>query len=180
MNRRLSPLLACVLAAGCLSACSNFSFPDLHLPELPFRRHKESPAASQAAAANLKTNAQGLAVEVRTAPDPLKLGESRQMDVTVILRNTSKSPVHLNFPTGQTLEIFLKEPNTGKVLTKWSADRVFNPESRYLLINAEERLEFNEAIAIREMQPGKAYTVEAYFLGYEKELRATKAVVPQS
>ena len=29
------------------------------------------------------------------------------------------------------------------------------------------------------MQPGKPYTVEAYFLGYDKELRATKAVIPQ-
>ena len=174
MNRRPSPLLACLLAAGCLSACS-------YLPNvpIPFRRHKEDPAVSQAAAANLKTNAQGLAVEVRTAPDPLKLADSRQLDVTIILRNTSKKPVHLNFPTGQTLEILLKEPNSGKVLTKWSADRVFNQESRYLLINAEERLEFNEPLVTRDMQAGKPYTVEAYFLGYDKELRATKAVVPQ-
>ena len=178
MNRRFSPLLACALAVGCLSACAYL--PDLPSLPIPFVRHKEDPAAAQAAAANLKTNAQGLAVEVRTAPDPLRLGEARQMDVTVILRNTSKKPVHLNFPSGQTIEILLKEPNTGKILTKWSADRVFNSESRYLLINAEERLEFNEALSTRDMQPGKPYTVEAYFLGYDKELRATKAVIPQS
>ena len=68
------------------------------------------------------------------------------MEVTVILRNTSKVPVHLNFPTGQTIEIVLREPNNGKVLTKWSTDRVFNSEGRYLLINPQERLEFNEPI----------------------------------
>ena len=177
MNRRLSPLLACVLAAGCLPACSYL--PDVHLPDLPFRRHKEAPAEVRADA-NLKTNAQGLAVELRTAPDPLRLGEARQIDVTIILRNTSKKPVHLNFLTGQTLEILLKEPNTGKVLTKWSADHVFNPESRYLLINPQERLEFNEALPTRDLQPGKPYTVETYFLGYETDLRASKAVVPQT
>ena len=177
MNRRLSPLLACALAAGCLSACSYL--PDVHLPDLPFHRHKEEPAEVRADA-NLKTNAQGLAVELRTAPDPLRLGEVRQIDVTVILRNTSKKPVHLNFPTGQTLEILLKEPNTGKILTKWSADHVFNSDSRYLLINPEERLEFNESLPTRDLQPGKPYQVETYFLGYEKDLRATKALVPQS
>lgn len=176
MNRRLSPLLAFALAAGCLSACSYL--PSLPTMSIPFVRHKENPAA-QAADANLKTNAQGLAVEVRVAPDPIKLNEARQIDVTIILRNTSKKPVHLNFPSGQTLEILLKEPNTNKVLTKWSADRLFNQESRYLLINPEERLEFNEALPTRDMQPGKPYAVEAFFLGYETDLRATKAVIPQ-
>ena len=66
------------------------------------------------------------------------------------------------------------------MLTKSSADRIFNQESRYLLINPEERLEFNESLSTRDMQPGKPYTVESFFLGYEKDLRATKAVVPQS
>ena len=173
MNRRRpSPLVvlsaAAVLLAS-LPACSH----------LPFRRHKEDPAASEAAASHLKTNAQGLAVELRSSPDPVKLGEVRQIDVTVILRNTSKQPVHLNFPTGQSIEIVLREPNSGKILTKWSTDRVFNSESRYLLVNAQERLEFNEPITTRELQAGKPYTLEAYFIGYEKDLRASKAVIPQ-
>ena len=170
-RRRFCPPVVLALAAGLLanlSACSH----------LPFRRHKEDPA-QQAADSHLKTNAQGLAVEIRTSPDPVKLGEVRQIDVTVVLRNTSKQPVHLNFPTGQTIEIVLREPNSGKVISKWSTDRVFNAESRYLLVNAQERLEFNEPLSTRDMQPGKPYAVEAYFVGYEKDLRASKAVVPQ-
>ncbi len=171
-RRRFSPPVVFVLAVTLLAslpACSH----------LPFRRHKEDPAVSEAAATHLKTNAQGLAVEIRTSPDPLKLGEVRQVDVTVILRNTSKQPVHLNFPTGQTIEILLREPNSGKVISKWSTDRVFNSESRYLLVNAQERLEFNEPVSARDLQAGKPYTVEAYFVGYDKELRASKALVPQ-
>ncbi len=101
------------------------------------------------------------------------------MEVTVILRNTSKVPVHLNFPTGQTIEILLREPNNGKILTKWSTDRIFNSDSRYLLINPQERLEFNEPISTRDMATGKPYMLETFFVGYEKDLRATKAIVPQ-
>ena len=172
-SRRYSPLLAFALAVSLLAgmpACSH----------LPFRRHKENPATVQSETTHLKANAQGLAVEIKSSPDPVKLGEVRQLEVTVLLRNLSKEPVHLNFPTGQTIEIVLREPNSGKVLSKWSADRVFNSESRYLLVNPQERLEFNEPITTRDLQSGKAYTLEAYFVGYEKDLRATKAIIPQS
>ena len=173
MNRRFLPLVVATLAASllvCMPACSH----------LPFRRHKEDPAEAQAATAHLKTNAQGLSVELRSSPDPVKLGEVRSLEVTVILRNTSKKPVHLNFPSGQTVEIQLREPNSGKVLTKWSTDRIFNTEGRYLLINPQERLEFNEQISTKDMQTGKPYELETFFVGYEKDLRATKAIVPQS
>lgn len=171
-RRRYSPLVVSALAVGLLAslpACSH----------LPFRRHKEDPATVQAETLHLKTNAQGLAVEIKSLPDPVKLGEVRQLEVTVILRNLSKVPVHLNFPTGQTIEIQLREPNNGKVLTKWSTDRIFNSDSRYLLVNPQERLEFNEPITTRDLQTGKPYTLEAYFVGYEKDLRASKAIVPQ-
>ena len=160
-------LVACLLATQ--PGCSH----------IPFTRHKENPAEVKTETAHLKTNAQGLAVEIKSFPDPLKLGEVRQLEVTIILRNLSKMPVHLNFATGQTIEIELREPNSGKVLSKWSTDRIFNPDSRYLLINPGERLEFNEPITTRDMQTGKPYTLEAYFVGYEKDLRASKAIVPQ-
>ena len=172
MNRRFLPLVVTVLAASLLVSMPGCS-------HLPFRRHKEDPATAQAATAHLKTNAQGLSVELKSSPDPVKLGEVRQLEVTVILRNTSKKPVHLNFPSGQTIEIQLSEPNSGKILTKWSTDRIFNTEGRYLLVNPEERLEFNEQISTKDMQTGKPYTLETFFVGYEKDLHATKAIIPQ-
>lgn len=172
-RRRYSPLVVSALAVSLLASVAGCS-------HLPFRRHKEDPATVQSETTHLKANAQGLAVEIKSLPDPVKLGEVRQLEVTVLLRNLSKQPVHLNFPTGQTIEIVLREPNSGKVLTKWSTDRIFNSEGRYLLINPQEYLQFNEPITTRDLQTGKAYTLEVYFVGYEKDLRATKAVVPQS
>ena len=172
MNRRFLPFAALALSASLLVTSPGCS-------HLPFRRRKEDPAVAQAATAHLKTNAQGLSVELKSAPDPVRLGEVRQLEVTVILRNTSKHPVHLNFPSGQTIEIQLLEPNTGKVVTKWSTDRIFNTEGRYLLINPQERLEFNEPISTHDLQTGKTYTLETFFVGYEKDLRATKPIIPQ-
>ena len=172
MNRRFIPFLMTVLAVGLLVSLPGCS-------HLPFRRRKEDPAAAQVATAHLKTNAQGLSVELRSSPEPIRLGEVRQLEVTVILRNTSKNPVHLNFPSGQTIEIQLREANGGKILTKWSTDHIFNTEGRYLLVNPQERLEFNEPISTKDLQTGKPYTLEAFFVGYEKDLHATKAIMPQ-
>ena len=172
MNRRLSSLVALALGAGVLislSACSH----------MPFRRHHDDGASTVPSGPPVKANAQGLAVEIKSSPDPVKLGETRQIDVTLILRNVSKTPARLNFTTGQTIELLLREPNNGKIIAKWSTDRIFNADARILLVNAQERLEFNEPITTRELQAGKPYTLEGYFVGYEKELRATKAIVPQ-
>ena len=139
-SRRHSFHLSFPLLAACLLAtqpgCSH----------IPFTRHKENPAEVKTETAHLKTNAQGLAVEVKSFPDPLKLGEVRQLEVTVILRNLSKQPVHLNFRRRVKPSKFeLREPNSGKVLSKWSTDRIFNADSRYLLINPGERLGIQRA-----------------------------------
>ena len=163
------------LLAG-LSACS-FLHP----------RHEE-PAADHGTSANLETspglvgkrpNARGLVVEIKSLPDPVKLGETRQIDVTLVLRNNSKVTANLKFATSQLIELLLREPDTGKVVSQWSTDHTFSPASRYLIINPQERLEYNEPITTRELKPGKPYNLEAYFVGYDQELRATKVIIPQ-
>ena len=173
MNRcRLSPLVPFAVAASLLAslpACSH----------LPFRRHKEDPAEVRADA-HLKTNAQGLAVEIKSSPDQIKIGEIRQIDVTVILRNTSKVPRALEFPdrTNGRDPVARTQQRQGRS-PNWSTDRIFNADARYLLINPQERLEFNEPITTRELVAGKPYTLEAFFVGYEKDLHASKAIVTQ-
>ena len=126
-----------------------------------------------------KLNGTGLAIEMKTAPDPIKLGETREIDVTLILRNKSKAPVNLKFATSQTIEILLRDPEGGKVLSQWSSDRTFEAISRYLVVNPGERVEYNEPITTRELHAGKTYTLEAYFVGYDQELRATRPIMPQ-
>ncbi len=127
-----------------------------------------------------KANAQGLVAEMRFTPDPAKLGETRQLDVTLVVRNVSKRRLaSLKFATSQRIEILLRDPATGKVLSQWSQDRTFDPNGGYLLINPGERLEFNQSITTRELKAGNTYNLEAYLIGYDRELRAMRVVIPQ-
>ena len=172
MNRlRPSPSFALLIVGGLLFSLGGCSY-------LPFR-HKERPAAEKPSYARLKPSSQGLLLEMKSAPDPLKLGEVRQINVTMILRNVSKKTVTLKFPTTQLIEILLRDPNTGQVVSQWSTDRSFTSEPRLLIINPGEHIDYNEPITTRELKVGKPYTLEAYLVGFDKELRATKAILAQ-
>ena len=178
-SRRFPCFVRGLLSAGLLAGVSACSF--LH-------PHHEETAPDHASSTNLETspglvgkrpNARGLAVEIKSSPEPIKLGETRQIDVTLVLRNKSGVTANLKFATSQLIEILLREPDTGKVVSQWSADHTFSPASRYLVINPQERLEYIEPITTRELKAGKPYNLEAYFVGYDQELRATKVVIPQ-
>ena len=178
-SRRIPSFVRSLLTVGLLASLSACSF--LH-------PHHEETATDHRSSANLETspglvgnrpNARGLVVDIKSSPEPVKLGETRQIDVTLVLRNNSKVTANLKFATSQLIEMLLREPDTGKVVSQWSTDHTFSPVSRYLVINPHERLEYNEPIATRDLKPGKPYNLEAYFIGYDQELRATKVIIPQ-
>ena len=171
--RRLSPgiLFACgVCLLAALPACS-----------LLHRHHASDSAPEKArpSKAIYTANARGLALELKFSPDPVKLGEVREISVNLIVRNVSKQPTTLKFPTTQILDIVLRDVATGDVVSKWSTDRTFADDSRIVTVNKGERLEYTEPITTRELKAGKTYNLEAYFVGYEKELSAKKALIPQ-
>ena len=173
MNPRRAPcLLACLLIL-LLSGCSLL------------RRHKakdadaSAPASSNAGIVGKHSNGKGLTVEIRSDPDPVRLGEVREIKVTFVVRNTGKTTTTLKFPTSQTIEIDLREVDTGKVVSQWSTDRTFIQEPRYLVVNPGERLEYNEPITTRELKAGKTYNLGAYFVGYEPALRTSRPIIPQ-
>ncbi len=157
----------CLLAS--LSACSLF------------HRHHAGDATAQADAGKAKhrANARGLDLEVKASPDPLKLGEVREIAVKLTVRNASKQRVTLKFPTYQILEIALRDVGTGAVVSKWSTDRTFQQDARIVSVNEGERLEYNETITTRELKVGRAYNLEVSFIGYENELLAKKVLIPE-
>ncbi len=172
MNRRHPSFVLPLLAAGglCLGLAG--------CAYLPFH-HKERPAEAELAAGGRKPSSQGLLLDMKFTPDPLKLAEARQLDVILTLRNVSKKVVTMKFPTTQIIEILLRDPNTGQIVSQWSSERTFTSDSRLVIIDPGERLEYNEPITTRELKAGKPYTLEAYLVGFDKELRVTKAVLPQ-
>ena len=122
--RRLSPVFrsacgVCLLAA--LSACS-----------LLHRHHasEKTPDKARSGNAIFTANARGLALELKFSPDPVKLGEVREISVNLIVRNVSKQPATLKFATTQILEIVLRDVATGEVVSKWSTDRTFSDDNR--------------------------------------------------
>jgi hypothetical protein len=111
----------------------------------------------------------GLLVEVQVPTEPIRLSEVRQLRVQAILTNLSDSPISLDFPSSQRIDIELLNP-AGEVLTRWSENRAFAEESGHLTINPREQVVYNETIATRELQPGRVYSVEVVFPRYP-ELR---------
>ena len=112
----------------------------------------------------------GLLLEVQVPTEPIRLSEVRQLRVQAILRNIGTSPVPLDFPTSQRIDIHLLN-SAGEVLTRWSENRAFTEEIGNLTINPREQVVYNETIATRELQPGRVYSVEVFFPKYP-ELRA--------
>lgn len=151
----------------------------LHLGRNRAAANTELPAGSPGSIGK-PANAQGLVTELRFTPDPVKLGETRQIDVTLVVRNATKRKLaSLKFATSQRIEILLRDPASNRILSQWSQDRTFDPNGGYLLINPGERLEFNQSITTRELKPGSTYNLDAYLVGYDRELRATRVVIPQ-
>lgn len=107
----------------------------------------------------------GLELEMQVSPQPVKLGEVRQLEIKIALTNGGKQAVELAFPTEQRLEIYLR--NTAeKILTKWSENHAFAETAALVLINPGERLEYTENIATRELTAGKVFVAEAFFPQY--------------
>jgi hypothetical protein len=111
----------------------------------------------------------GLVLDLQIAPQPLKLSETRQLDVKLTVTNKGKRTVNLDFPNEQRIDIFLMN-SAGVVLTKWSENRAFKDKPGTLLINPQEHVEYNEKISTRELTPDKVYIAEVFFPKYQ-ELR---------
>jgi len=114
----------------------------------------------------------GLSLTVEIPSEPLKLAETRQLPVHILLTNRGDRAVEMIFPTEQRIEILLHNA-AGKVVTRWSDNRAFEEEPATLLINPREHVEYAETIATRELEPGKVFTVEVQVPAYP-ELRAQR------
>ena len=111
----------------------------------------------------------GLTLELELSPLPVKLGEVRQLHINATLTNRGRRPVSLDFMTAQRIEIQLVNA-AGEVLTKFSENHAFAEELTTVLINPQERVQYVETIATRELEPNKVYTAEVFFPAYP-ELR---------
>jgi hypothetical protein len=120
----------------------------------------------------------GLSLDLQITPQTVKLSEVRQLTVKVTLANLSKRPVTLDFPTSQRIEIYLVN-SAGDILTKWSENHAITEKPATILVNAGERIEYNETISTRELTPNKVFIAEVFFPQYlELRIRQKFLAVP--
>jgi Intracellular proteinase inhibitor len=120
----------------------------------------------------------GLALDLQINPQTVKLSELRQLGVKVTLANLSKRPIALDFPTNQRIEIYLMDSG-GDILAKWSDNHAITEKPATILINPQERVEYSETIATRELTPNKVFIAEVFFPQYpELRIREKFLAVP--
>jgi hypothetical protein len=120
----------------------------------------------------------GLALDLQISPQTVKLSEVRQLNVKLTLANLSKRPVTLDFHTTQRIEIYLTN-SAGDVLTKWSENHAITEKAATVLINPNERIEYNETISTRELTPNKVFIAEVFFPQFlELRIRQKFLAVP--
>ncbi|MFZ0711777.1 MAG: BsuPI-related putative proteinase inhibitor, partial [Terrimicrobiaceae bacterium] len=115
---------------------------------------------------------QALTVE----PSEFSLAERRELDATYTVRNNTKRLMRLDFNTTQRIDIQTTNPS-GKVIEKWSDDHAFQFGEGVIFINPQERIEYSEKVATREMKPSETYTIKADVVGYP-DYTATAPVTP--
>ncbi len=109
-------------------------------------------------------------------PGTFSLDDRREITATFTVYNRTSKLVKLDFPTSQRLEILVRD-GVGKVIEKWSDDRAFDDVSGVVMINPGEKIEYEEKIATRDMQPGRTYTIEAS-IANNPEYTQTRDVTP--
>src|SRR5690606_33746015 len=109
-------------------------------------------------------------------PSEFSVDDRREITVRFLVQNRSNRLVKLDFPTSQRVEILVRNP-AGEVIERWSDDRAFHDEAGVVMINPDERIQYEERIATREMQPGVTYTIEAS-LANNPEFTKTTTITP--
>jgi hypothetical protein len=102
---------------------------------------------------------------IKVEPSNFSLGERRELDATYSVRNNTKKIIRLDFNTTQRIDILTFDPS-GKIVEKWSEDRLFMLQEGVVIVNPKERIEYSEKVATRDMKALEPYTIKADIIGY--------------
>jgi hypothetical protein len=173
MKLRAAALLVPLLFAFTAHASSDAeTTPGLLDKTLEFLHLKHAPGQ-----ANQPLLHDGMELQMEISPSPFKLSEDREVKVTVAVYNRTKKFIHLDFPTSQRIEILVRDA-AGKVVTTWSEDQSFTDDPASVTINPDERIEYAETVATREMTAGQPCVIEVSFPSYP-DLKIQQQVIPQ-
>lgn len=99
-------------------------------------------------------------------PAEISLAQVSELDVTLKISNEEKKMIELLYPNDQRLEILTKD-SSGKVISRWSQDRVFDSIEGFVAVNPQEFIVYSEKISTTGMKAGETYTIEVSLAGQE-------------
>jgi len=171
-----SAIIACSLFLMVGGCSSSRGWTDRAVGWIPgVRSH---PAATAGEVAEKTVRARGhLRLTLRLDPFPVKLSEARRVEATIRLENKSSRFIQLEFPTSQRFELLVKEA-AGATVVQWSEDQPFEAVPGSVGINPGEHLDYRAVFSTRDLQPGRPYTVTAFFLN-RSDLKIDLPFVPQ-
>ena len=126
-----------------------------------------------------KSTDKGLRVVVTYSPNPVRIGKTGQMDVSVAIVNNTKQQQTLGTQTAQRINVQVTEIGSGRVVAQMQEGRSEDPRSTSSLLNPGEQLVFQRKVPTRDLRPGQAYQIDGYVVGYENKLRGAAQFVPQ-
>jgi Intracellular proteinase inhibitor len=163
MSRAALPLL--LVLALCASAFAQQTGPSPTAQRRGWMSRMLHPFRSERLPDYKDSRLRGLTLALELSPQPVKLSEVRQLNVTFTLINKARNSITLDFPSTQRFEIYLRNP-TETVLATWSDNHAFTDDAGTVLINPEEHIEYAETIATRELTPNKVFIAEVFFPKY--------------
>jgi hypothetical protein len=120
-----------------------------------------------------------LKVMVSFSPNPVRVGKSGSMDVTVAIVNNTKQQQTLGTETQQRINVQVTEVSSGRVVAQMQEGRSEDPRLTSPLLNPGEQLSFVRKVSTRDLRAGQTYEILGYVVGYENKLRGTVQFVPQ-
>lgn len=164
MQFRLVPLLAVIAAFG---GCAKLS-------------EIETTAQNTGGFFNFgKATDKALKVAVSYSPNPVRIGKSSPMEVSVAIVNNTKQQQTLGTEGQQRINVVVTEVGSGRVISQAQEGRSEDPKLTSPLLNPGERLIFQRSISTRDLRAGQTYQIDGYVVGYENKLRAIVEFVPQ-
>lgn len=88
------------------------------------------------------------------------LADRRQITARIKFTNTSKKLARIFFPTSQRFDFTITD-EVGAILTQWSRDRVFGEAQGMVIVNPDEKIEYEATLPTAGMEAGRTYTLRA-------------------
>lgn len=120
-----------------------------------------------------------LKVVVTYSPNPVRIGKSASMEVTVAIVNNTKQQQTLGTQTEQRINVQVTEVGSGRVVAQMQEGRSEDPRLTSPLLNPGEQLAFQRRVSTRDLRAGQTYQIDGYVVGYENKLRGVVQFVPE-